>query len=157
MFSFIGLLDAYPKPFGTLKINFDGSRRGDQGTVGFFIRDHYGHFCYNDTSRFPITSIPMIELRVVREGFMVAVYTLQCKSILLEGDSNTVIKWIIGKISSTPSSLLLNILHLSAPLNFLTVNYIFRENNFQANILIMMFPRVMWYIHGCLCHYKLIM
>ncbi len=85
-----------PPPPSFLKVNFDGSvlDRGTRGGAGFVIRDPHSRVVAAGGCQLFVTSVPGAELRAAWAGLRHARQVLQASSIILEGDSATVIGWI---------------------------------------------------------------
>ncbi len=85
-----------PPPPSFLKVNFDGSvlDSGTRGGAGFVIRDPSARVVAAGGSQLFDTSVPCAELRAAWAGIRHARCVLQARSIILEGDSATVISWI---------------------------------------------------------------
>lgn len=116
-------------PRNTLKVNFDSSLKGNLGASKFVITDHFGWLLYAGSRHLLVASVPMTEIRAAWEGFTIVLYTLQCKRLLLGGDSNVVINWINGNTSyRTSHCILLGILHLSEPFDFLWYQSCFQRS-----------------------------
>ncbi|XP_038989879.1 uncharacterized protein LOC120113132 [Phoenix dactylifera] len=81
-----------------LKVNFDGSvlDGGLRGGAGFVIRNPSARVVAAGGSQLFDTSVPCAELSAAWAGVRYARCVLRARSIILEGDSATVISWIQG-------------------------------------------------------------
>lgn len=80
-----------------VKIHFYGSLKPEvgYGSAGFVCRDDLGSVIWAQSWRLKGTTVPMAELRGAWEGMPFAVLILQARFVWLEGDSMTVISWIL--------------------------------------------------------------
>ncbi|XP_038986517.1 uncharacterized protein LOC120112011 [Phoenix dactylifera] len=85
-----------PPPPSFLKVNFDGSvlDGGRRGGAGFVIRGPSSGVVVAGGCQIFDTSVPGAELRAAWMGMCYVRRVLQATSVLLEGDSATVISWV---------------------------------------------------------------
>ncbi|KAG1365173.1 hypothetical protein COCNU_12G001730 [Cocos nucifera] len=85
----------YPLPCDRVKVNFDASWSDGKVGLGCFIRDHHGTVVYAEAIRTVAHSVPETEVLVAWSAITTATYRLKFTQIWLEGDSSTIINWII--------------------------------------------------------------
>lgn len=79
-----------PPPVNYIKVNFDGSVRGQAASAGFIIRDHDGRMISAGTQHLGEVSVLMAEAVTLRNGVQ-KVIQLGYKKLVIEGDNATMI------------------------------------------------------------------
>ncbi|XP_038988047.1 uncharacterized protein LOC120112548 [Phoenix dactylifera] len=126
-----------PPPPSFLKVNFDGSvlDGGTRGGAGFVIRDPRSRVVAAGGCRLFDISVPGAELRAAWAGLRHARQVLRASSIILEGDSATVIGWIQRGPSgeSTDHPLIRDIRMMVRDSVAFEAKHVFREANGAAD------------------------
>lgn len=79
----------------------------------------------------------MAELRVFRSVlWLLYIFTLNCRRVVLEGDSSTVIIWMQDSAHPNLNSLLARLRHLASNLDIFKVEHAFRKANCPADCLV---------------------
>jgi ribonuclease HI len=117
----------------------DGAARGNPGpaAIGVIIKDESGHALARISRRLGITTNNQAEYQAVIAGLEKAI-SLRAKHVLLKSDSELVVKQINGKyrIKNTALRPLYQIVvRLAGRLKSLTVSYISRKQNSEADAL----------------------
>ncbi|XP_038988624.1 uncharacterized protein LOC120112809 [Phoenix dactylifera] len=126
-----------PPPLSFLKVNFDGSvlDSGMRGGAGFIIRGPHSRVVAAGGCQLFDTSVPEAELRAAWAGVRHARMILRARSIILEGDSTTVIGWIRRGSTGdgTDHPLIRDIGSMMRDVRAFQAQHVFREANGAAD------------------------
>ncbi|XP_038972280.1 uncharacterized protein LOC120104724 [Phoenix dactylifera] len=118
-------------------VNFDGSvlDGGTRGGAGFIIRDPHSRVVAAGGCQLFDISVPEAELRAAWAGVRHARMVLQASSIILEGDSATVIGWIQRGVTAdgTDHPLIRDIGMMMGDGRAFLAKHVFREANGAAD------------------------
>ncbi|BBG93775.1 RNase H family protein [Prunus dulcis] len=123
-----------PPPLDWVKVNFDGSVRGNLAAPGFVIRDWNGNVRLAGTKNSGQVSITVAECLALRDGLAHAIHK-GWRKILVKGDSKLIID-CVNNLVSVPWSISLlvqDIRLLSSYCEEISFKHISREANFTAD------------------------
>ncbi|BFG15997.1 hypothetical protein CerSpe_022710 [Prunus speciosa] len=123
-----------PPSLDWIKVNFDGSVRGNLAATGFVIRDWNGNVRLASAKNSGQMSITVAECLALRDGLAHAIHN-GWRKILVEGDSKLIID-CVNNVASVPWSISLlvqDIRVLSSFCEEIAFQHIFREANFTAD------------------------
>lgn len=123
-----------PPPLDWVKVNFDGSVRGNLAATGFVIRDWNGNVRLAGAKNSGQVSIIVAECLALRDGLAHAIHK-GWRKMLVEGDSKLIID-CVNNLVSVPwsiSILMHDIRLLNSYCEEISFKHIFREANFTAD------------------------
>ena len=98
-------------PIGVIKVNFDASVTQTKAATGSVIRDYFGKLRGPGGKLLLPLFVPYAALTTAWLGLLVACTEFQAYSIILEGDSASVVNWLnsTGRLHSSQHPSLLEI------------------------------------------------
>lgn len=121
-------------PLGCIKINFDGSVRGNQATSGYVIRNFAGKMIQAGVTKLATNNVLLAEVMGLRNGVQAA-FEMGFRILFIEGDNICVIQALEGEIPN-PWSVDFIIRDTRSFLSnccIVNINHIYREGNRAAN------------------------